>query len=79
MTLGIVFVFFTTFGCSPQEDEINRPANESEPNRWGLYNMRGNVGGWYDCARHVRSAYRPVSPSDYTDYKRGFGMARNVE
>lgn len=36
-------------------------------------------GGWYDYAKHVRSAYRSVAPPDYVDYKRGFRMARNVE
>lgn len=36
-------------------------------------------GGWYDYAKHVRSAYRSVAPPDYTDYKRGFRIARNVE
>lgn len=36
-------------------------------------------GGWYDYAKHARSAYRSVAPPDYTDYKRGFRIARNVE
>lgn len=36
-------------------------------------------GGWYDYAKHVRSAYRSVAPPDYTDYKRGFRIARNIE
>lgn len=36
-------------------------------------------GGWYDYAKHVRSAYRSVAPPDYTDYKRGFRLARNIE
>lgn len=35
-------------------------------------------GGWYDYAKHVRSAYRSVAPPDYTDYKRGFRVARNA-
>lgn len=36
-------------------------------------------GGWYDYAKHVRSAYRSVAPPDYTDYKRGFRVARNAD
>jgi len=36
-------------------------------------------GGWYDYAKHVRSAYRSAVPADYRDYKRGFRLARNVE
>lgn len=39
--------------------------------------MRG--GGWYDYAKHVRSAYRSAMPADYTDYKIGFRVARNAE
>lgn len=39
--------------------------------------MRG--GGWYDYAKHVRSAYRSAMPADYIDYKIGFRVARNAE
>lgn len=43
------------------------------------YNRVARGGGWYDYAKHVRSAYRSVAPPDYTDYKRGFRIARNAD
>ena len=58
------------YGTQPQTD----PAGpETGRNRVA----RG--GGWYDYAKHVRSAYRSVAPPDYIDYKRGFRVARNAD
>lgn len=60
---------YGAYGIQPQTD----PAGpETGRNRVA----RG--GGWYDYAKHVRSAYRSVAPPDYTDYKRGFRVARNA-
>ena len=56
--------------------------NAAGPNPSGPETGRNRVargGGWYDYAKHVRSAYRSAVPADYTDYKRGFRLARNVE
>lgn len=61
---------YGAYGTQPQTD----PAGpETGRNRVA----RG--GGWYDYAKHVRSAYRSVAPPDYTDYKRGFRVARNAD
>lgn len=56
--------------------------NAAGPNPSGPETGRNRVargGGWYDYAKHVRSAYRSAVPADYTDYKRGFRLARNIE
>ena len=55
---------------------------QSQDNPAGVETGRNRVargGGWYDYAKHVRSAYRSVAPPDYTDYKRGFRIARNAD
>lgn len=61
------------YGAYPAENQIDPAGAEAGLNRVA----RG--GGWYDYAKHVRSAYRSVAPPDYMDYKRGFRIARNVE
>lgn len=55
---------------------------EVQTNPAGATTGRNRVargGGWYDYAKHVRSAYRSVAPPDYADYKRGFRLARNAD
>lgn len=61
------------YGAYPNENLENPAGAENGINRVA----RG--GGWYDYAKHVRSAYRSVAPPDYKDYKRGFRVVRNVE
>ena len=61
------------YGRYPQESQNNPSGPETGRNRVA----RG--GGWYDYAKHVRSAYRSVAPPDYKDYKRGFRLARNAD
>lgn len=53
--------------------ELNNPTGAA----YGR-NRVARGGGWYDYAKHVRSAYRSVAPPDYVDYKRGFRIARNA-
>lgn len=60
------------YGAYDNATQINPTGSENGINRVA----RG--GGWYDYAKHVRSAYRSVAPPDYKDYKRGFRIARNV-
>lgn len=60
------------YGAYPSQAQSDPAGAESGQNRVA----RG--GGWYDYAKHVRSAYRSVAPPDYTDYKRGFRIARNA-
>lgn len=57
-------------------------SEQEQNNPTGAVNGHNRVargGGWYDYAKHVRSAYRSVAPPDYTDYKRGFRIARNCD
>lgn len=54
--------------------EQNNPAGAARGR-----NRVARGGGWYDYAKHVRSAYRSVAPPDYVDYKRGFRIARNAD
>lgn len=61
------------YGIYPTVPQNNPVGAETGINRVA----RG--GGWYDYAKHVRSAYRSVVPPDYIDYKRGFRIARNIE
>lgn len=60
------------YGAYSTDSQSNPTGPETGINRVA----RG--GGWYDYAKHVRSAYRSVAPPDYKDYKRGFRIARNV-
>lgn len=60
------------YGAYSQESQSNPTGPQVGINRVA----RG--GGWYDYAKHVRSAYRSVAPPDYRDYKRGFRIARNA-
>ena len=55
---------------------------QAQDNPAGPQSGRNRVirgGGWYDYAKHVRSAYRSAMPADYIDYKIGFRVARNAE
>lgn len=57
-------------------------STQEQNNPSGAVRGRNRVargGGWYDYAKHVRSAYRSVAPPDYVDYKRGFRIARNAD
>lgn len=62
--------YYDAYDSTPQTDPAGPEAGK---------NRVARGGGWYDYAKHVRSAYRSAAPADYVDYKRGFRLARNVK
>lgn len=62
--------YYGEYGAQAQDNPAGPQSGRSRV-------MRG--GGWYDYAKHVRSAYRSAMPADYIDYKIGFRVARNAE
>ena len=59
-SLGDYAWFYGNAGCYLGQDYAH-PVGQKKPNRWGLYDMHGNVGEW--CSDRFGGDYYSISPS----------------